>query len=319
MISLKDIKSAKERIENHVIRTPLLRIPALDDLLGCQVYLKAETLQYTGSFKLRGATNKLLALSEIEKKSGVVCASSGNHAQGVACAAKNLDIDAVIVMPENCNRVKLEGAKKFGAKVILEGTQSSQREAKALELVKDENRVLVHPYDDDYIRAGQGTIGLEILEDAPDMDVIVVPIGGGGLISGVSVAAKGIKPSIKIIGVEPAGASRYGLSRQAQMPVQLEKVDTIADGTRTDTANPMSYDLIEKYVDNLYSVDDECIRSAMKLSVADAKIVAEPSSVMGIAAGLSQQLSVKSTDKVCFVITGGNTDLSLLRQVLKES
>lgn len=222
-------------------------------------------------------------------------------------------------MPENCNRVKLEGAKKFGAKVILEGTQSSQREAKALELVKDENRVLVHPYDDDYIRAGQGTIGLEILEDAPDMDVIVVPIGGGGLISGVSVAAKGIKPSIKIIGVEPAGASRYGLSRQAQMPVQLEKVDTIADGTRTDTANPMSYDLIEKYVDNLYSVDDECIRSAMKLSVADAKIVAEPSSVMGIAAGLSQQLSVKSTDKVCFVITGGNTDLSLLRQVLKES
>ncbi len=315
MINYEDILSAKDRIDGYIIHTPLLRSPALDELLGCKVYLKAENLQHTGSFKLRGATNRLLILSNIEMKKGVVCASSGNHAQGVACAAQRLGIEATIVMPENCNKTKLEGVRRFGARTLLEGTMSSQREAKALQLVK-EGKVLVHPYDDDFVRAGQGTIGIEILDDQPDMDIIVVPVGGGGLISGVSVAVKSIKPGVKVIGIEPSGASRYGISREMNRPVKLDHVDTIADGTRTDRANERSFELIEKYVDKLVSVTDQSIRLAMKECVSKGKIVAEPSSVMGIAAGIDKKLAVKKTDRVCFVITGGNNDLQLLSDVI---
>ena len=189
MITLDDVKKARERINPYIIKTPLLRVPALDEYLNCQVYLKAENLQYTGSFKLRGATNKILSLSDQEKQYGVVSASSGNHAQGVACAAKRLGIKATIVMPRNCNPVKLENVKGFGAEVLLVGELASQREEKAKELAHNEKLTEVHPYADDYIRAGQGTIALEILEDEPEMDKIVVPIGGGGMISGISIVA----------------------------------------------------------------------------------------------------------------------------------
>lgn len=316
MITYQSVLEAKKRIEGHVIRTPLLRIPALDKKLGCKVYLKPENLQYTGSFKLRGASNKLLALTDEERKRGVVCASSGNHAQGVACAANRLGIDAIIVMPTNCNRIKLQGVESFGAKTILVGTKSSEREDKAKELVKEEGKTLVPPYDDDYVRAGQGTIGIEILEDEPDMDVIVVPIGGGGLISGVSTAVKAIKPTITVIGAEPKGASRYGLSRKENKLVWLDLVNTIADGTRTDRANKTSFNIIQSLVDELVTATDDSIRIAMKEVVANAKIIAEPSSVLGIAATIENNCRFKSTDKVCFVISGGNNDLELLSQVI---
>ncbi len=319
MITNSDIIQAKERIKDYIIRTPLLRVSALDKKLGCKVYLKPENLQHTGSFKLRGATNCLLALNNKQKKNGVVCASSGNHAQGVACAALNLGIDATIVMPINCNPVKLEGVKKYGATAILEGTLSSEREAKAKELVKKESRTLVHPFDNDYVRAGQGTIGIEILEDEPRLDAIVVPIGGGGLISGVAMAAKSIKSDISIIGVEPAGAARYGLSRLKDKPIELETVNTIADGTRTDKANETSFKIIQKLVDNLVTVKDDSIFKAMKECVSTAKIVAEPSSVTGIAAAMDNKLAVKEEDRVCFVISGGNNDLDLLIEALKHN
>lgn len=318
MITYQDILDAKKRISGHVIRTPLLRIPALDEKLGCQVYLKPENFQYTGSFKLRGASNRLLALTEEEKKHGVVCASSGNHAQGVACAAKRLGIDAVIVMPTNCNPVKLAGVKSFGATAILEGTQSSQRDSKAQELVEKEGRTMVPPYDDDYVRAGQGTIGLEILEDEPEMDVVVVPIGGGGLISGVATAVKSIRKEIRVIGAEPSGASRYALSRKEKKPMWLDSVNTIADGTRTDHANENSFVIIEKLVDELVSANDDFIRKAMKETVSNAKLIAEPSSVLGIAATLEGKCSFKKDDKVCFVLSGGNNDLALLSEVLSQ-
>jgi len=318
MITYNDILDAKERIDNYIIRTPLLRIPALDEKLGCQVYLKAENFQYTGSFKLRGASNRLLAMTEEEKKFGVVCASSGNHAQGVACAAKRLGIDAVIVMPTNCNPVKLDGVKEFDATVVLEGTLSSERDAKANEFVEKESRTLVHPFDDEYVRAGQGTIGIEILEDEAELDVIVVPIGGGGLISGISIAAKSIKPEIRIVGSEPSGASRYALSRKEKKPMWLDSVNTIADGTRTNHANENSFEIIEKLVDSLVSASDESIYKAMKEVVFSAKLVAEPSSVLGIAAVLEGKLSLKPEDKVCFVITGGNNDLTLLSEAIMK-
>lgn len=318
MITFDNVKEAQERIKGYVLRTPLLRVPALDEILGCEVYLKPENLQHTGSFKLRGATNCILSLSQDEKTRGIVACSSGNHAQGVACAAKRCGIDAVIIMPTNCNPVKLEGVKAFGVKVLLVGTLGSEREAKAKELMETEGRTQVHPYANDFIRAGQGTIGLEIMEDAPEMDVVVVPIGGGGLISGVATAVKGIRQDIRVIGMEPEGAPRYTLSREAGEPVTLSSVDTIADGTRTDHADPENFKAVERLVDTLVTVDDQAIKKAMKLMVSKSKIVAEPSSVMGIGAALSGKLPVKKDDKVCFVLSGGNNDLKQLAEILAD-
>ena len=316
MITLKDVQNAKERIAPYIIRTPLLRVPALDDYLNCQVYLKPENLQYTGSFKLRGATNRMLVLSDEEKQNGVVCASSGNHAQGVACAAKRLGIKATIVMSKNCNPVKLENVKQFGADVVMVGNSSTEREEKSKEISQAEKRTEIHPFADDYIKAGQGTIALEILDDEPNMDKIVVPIGGGGLISGIAVAAKGIKPNITIIGAEPQSANRYSESLKVGKPVKVENVNTIADGTRTERANLGNLEIIKKYVDILTTVEDEEIRKAMKLIVEKAKIVAEPSSSLGVAAISKNSLDIKSDDKVCFVISGGNNDLKLLSEIL---
>ncbi len=318
MISFEDVKKAQERIKGYVLRTPLLRVPALDEYLGCEVYLKPENLQHTGSFKLRGATNRILSMSEEEKKRGIVACSSGNHAQGVACAASRMGIDAVIIMPTNCNPVKLAGVKSYGVPVMLVGTLGSEREAKARELMETEGRTQIHPYADDGVRAGQGTIGLEILEDEPAMDAVVVPIGGGGLITGISTAVKGLKPDIRVIGMEPAGAPRYSLSRKEGKPVTLSHVDTIADGTRTDHADPENFPAIERLVNDLVTADDREIRKAMKILAEKAHLVAEPSSVMGIGAGLSGKLPVKKGEKVCFVLSGGNNDMELFAQVLKE-
>lgn len=316
MITFQDVLEAKERISSYIAHTPLLRVPSLDATLGCKVYLKPENLQITGSFKIRGALNAMLCLSDSQKKNGVVCCSSGNHAQGVACAAKILGLNAVIVMPENVNPVKLAGTKSYGATVLLAGTRSSERDEKANALVQQEGRTLIHPYANDYVRAGQGTIAIEILQDAPDIDTIVAPVGGGGMLSGIATAAKMIKPGIRIVGTEPAGAPRYSASRRAKKPIWLDNVDTIADGTRTDHADPDNFEMIEQLVDALVSVTDDDIRAAMKLTVSAAKVVAEPSSSMPVAATLSKKLNVRPDENVCFVISGGNVDPALLKEVL---
>jgi threonine dehydratase len=318
MITLLDVLAAELRIASFVLRTPLLRTPALDAPLGCRVYLKPENLQHTGSFKLRGATNRLLSLAEEHRRRGVVCASSGNHAQGVACAAERLGIDAVIVVPIDCNPVKLAGIRSFGATVLLEGRLSSEREARAAALAERQGRTVVHPYADDGVRAGQGTIGVEILRDQPEMDAVVVPVGGGGLICGVATAVKGIRPGTRVIGVEPQGAARYSASRAAGRPVTLGSVDTIADGTRTDRANPENFEAIERLVDDLVTAGDAEIRAAMKLALSCAKLVAEPSSVMGMAAAMAGRLPVGPSDRVCFVISGGNNDPALLSKILLQ-
>lgn len=318
MITLQDVQKAQERISPHIIRTPLLRVPALDEYLNCKVYIKPENLQHTGSFKLRGAMNRLLVLSDEEKQYGVVSASSGNHAQGVAYSSQLLGIKATIVMPENCNPVKAKNVKEFGSDLVLHGQLSSERDNKAKEIAKKEKRTEVHPFADDYVKAGQGTIALEILEDEPDMDIIVAPIGGGGLISGISIGAKSINPNITIIGVEPEGANRYSESLKAGEPVKLNKVDTIADGTRTDAANPSNFEIIKKYVDTVTTADDEDIKNAMKLVLEKAKIVVEPSSSLVIAAASKKSFKVKEDDKVCFVISGGNNDLKLLAEIINN-
>lgn len=316
MITFQDVLNAQERISAYIVHTTLLRVPSLDSVLGCKVYLKPENLQITGSFKIRGALNALLCLSDAQKKNGIVCCSSGNHAQGVACAAKILGLDAVIVMPENVNPVKLAGTKSYGATVMLAGTRSSERDEKANILVQREGRTLIHPYADDYVKAGQGTIAIEIFQDAPDIDTIVVPVGGGGMLSGIATAAKKIKPSVRVVGTEPSGASRYRVSRTEKKPIWLDNVDTIADGTRTDHADPDNFEIIERLVDSLVSVTDDDIRAAMKLTLSAAKVLAEPSSSMPIAAALSKKLSVRPNENVCFVISGGNVDPALLKEML---
>lgn len=315
-LSLKHIEEARERIKPFILKTPLLRIPALDEYLNCEVYLKPENLQITGSFKLRGATNKLESLTQEEKDSGVIAASSGNHGQAVAYAARNLGIKATIVMPEDVNPVKLENCKKYGAETILAGKIPSIREAKMAELIEERKMIGVHSYADIFVKAGQGTMSLEILEDEPDMDIIVVPIGGGGMISGIAVGAKELKPSIKIIGIEPKTANRYTESLKANKAVQVTNINTIADGTRTDIANPEVFETVKEYVDKLILVEDNEIRDAMKLIISKAKIVAEPSSSMGVAAALNNKIETDKNTKVCFIISGGNNDLNFLSEII---
>ena len=318
MIQWQDVIQAKERISSHIVRTPLLRIPALDEAVGCQVYLKHEGFQPMGAFKIRGAMNKALSLTPEERERGLVCASSGNHAQGVAYAAHKLGCRAVIVMPTNVNPVKLAGVKKWGGEIELVGTLASQREARAAQLVQERGMVEVHPYADPYVAAGQGTLALEVLEDLPDVSLVAAPIGGGGLISGIATAIKGSNPKVRTVGVEPAGAPRYTRSRAAGKPVQLESVDTIADGTRTDHATPDNFAMIQERVDELYTVEDRWIEKAMLLLMTKAKVIAEPSSAMPVAAALAGILPVKPEDKAVFVLSGGNVDPALLVRILSQ-
>lgn len=316
MIEYRDVQAAQARIASHIIRTPLPRVPALDEALGCQVYLKHEGFQAIGAFKIRGALNKALSLSEEELGRGLVCASSGNHAQGVAYAAHKLGAQAVIVMPTNANPVKLAGVQRWGGQVELVGTLSSQREERAAQLVREQGMVEIHPYADPFVAAGQGTLALEVLEDLPDASLIAAPIGGGGLISGIATAVKGAAPQVRTVGVEPAGAPRYTRSRAEGRPVQLESVQTIADGTRTDHANPDNFAVIQARVDELYTVEDRWIEEAMRLLMTAAKVIAEPSSVLPVAAALCGALPVRPEDKAVFVLSGGNADPALLARLL---
>lgn len=316
MIEYRDVQAARARIAPHIVRTPLLRVPALDEALGCQVYLKHEGFQAIGAFKIRGALNKALSLSEEELGRGLVCASSGNHAQGVAYAAHKLGAQAVIVMPTNANPVKLAGVQRWGGQVELVGTLSSQREERAAQLVREQGMVEIHPYADPFVAAGQGTLALEVLEDLPDASLIAAPIGGGGLISGIATTVKGAAPQVRTVGVEPAGAPRYTRSRAEGRPVQLESVQTIADGTRTDHANPDNFAVIQARVDELYAVEDRWIEEAMRLLMTAAKVIAEPSSALPVAAALCGALPVRPEDKAVFVLSGGNADPALLARLL---
>ena len=219
-------------------------------------------------------------------------------------------------MPTNANPVKLAGVQRWGGQVELVGTLSSQREERAAQLVREQGMVEIHPYADPFVAAGQGTLALEVLEDLPDASLIAAPIGGGGLISGIATAVKGAAPQVRTVGVEPAGAPRYTRSRAEGRPVQLESVQTIADGTRTDHANPDNFAVIQARVDELYTVEDRWIEEAMRLLMTAAKVIAEPSSVLPVAAALCGALPVRPEDKAVFVLSGGNADPALLARLL---
>lgn len=313
-ITLADIREARARIEGVAVRTPLV---ALDEP-GLTLYLKPENLQPIGAFKLRGAYNKIASLKEEERLRGVVTYSSGNHAQGVAYAARTLATKAVIVMPSNAPEIKRQATAALGAEVVLVGASGVERQMKAEELAAKHGYVMVPPYDDRKIIAGQGTVGLEILEDLPDVDVVLVPVGGGGLISGISTAIKSMKPSAQVIGVEPELAADAQASLRAGHIVKfpIEQVQsTCADGLRAQYVGTLTFEHIRRYVDNIVTVSEDEIMSAVRLLAQNSRTVAEPSGAVTTAAWLYHRASLPASSRVVAVISGGNIDPALLDRV----
>ena len=286
--------TAREHLKSMLLPTHLIYSPLFSEESGNKIYIKPENLQKTGAFKIRGAYNKILKLTEEEKKRGVIASSAGNHAQGVAYAARELGIKAVIVMPKTTPLIKVQSTKKYGAEVVLYGDVYDDAYQKAKELEEKEGYVFVHPFNDPDVLEGQGTIALEILEELPNTDVIVVPIGGGGLISGIACAAKQLKPDIKIVGVEPSGAASATEALKKNKLVSLPEANTIADGTAVKRIGELNFDFIKKYVDEVVTVDDYELTEVFLLLAEKHKLIAENSGVLPLAALKNSPTAVRT-------------------------
>jgi threonine dehydratase len=309
MIDFSDIESAHSVLQNVVNKTPLLSSKTFNGMVGVEAYFKAENFQRIGAFKIRGAYNKIFSLSQKERNAGVIAHSSGNHAQGVALACKLLGIKAVVVMPSDSVKSKVEATKSYGAKVVFTGVTTDDRERTTSELIAKHGYTLVPPYDDGKIIAGQGTVALEIFQDLKDLDYLFVPVGGGGLISGCSVAAKHLSPKTKVIGVETVGANDCYQSFIEKRIVKLTSVNTIADGMRTLSVGERNFEIIMKFVDDIITVTDEDVIDMMKFFFERMKTVVEPTGAVAPAAIMKNVLGLKDK-KVCAVISGGNIDKS---------
>lgn len=314
-MKLQDFTTAREHLQKVLLPTHLIYSPIFSEESGNQIYIKPENLQKTGAFKIRGAYNKINKLTEEEKKRGVIASSAGNHAQGVAYAARELGIKAVIVMPKTTPLIKVQSTKKYGAEVVLYGDVYDDAYQKAKELEAQEGYVFVHPFDDIDVLEGQGTIALEILEEMPDAEVIVVPIGGGGLISGIAAAAKMIKPDIKIIGVEPSGAASATEALKKNKVVTLPEANTIADGTAVKRIGDLTFNCIKQYVDEVVTVDDYELTEAFLLLAEKHKIIAENSGILPLAA--LKKLSERGK-KIVPVVSGGNIDVLMISSIINK-
>ena len=312
---LYDFMEARERLNTVITKTKLIYSNIFSNETGNEVYIKPENLQRTGAFKIRGAYNKIAKLTEEEKKRGVIAASAGNHAQGVALAAQKLGIKAVIVMPKHTPLIKVEATKRYGADVILTGEVYDEAYEYAKKLQEKEGYTFVHPFDDEDVIEGQGTIALEVLDELPNADIILVPIGGGGLISGIASAAKLKNPLIKIIGVEPEGAASALEARKNKHVVELAEANTIADGTAVKKIGEITFDYIEKYVDDIVTVSDYELMAAFLILVEKHKIVAENSGILSVA-GL-KKLNVKGK-KIISIISGGNIDVLTISSMINK-
>jgi threonine dehydratase len=316
LVTIEDIRSGQVRLNGIARRTRLVKFdhPESD---ARRLFLKPENQQPIGAFKLRGAYNKIASLSPEDRKRGVITYSSGNHAQGVAYAARALGVKAVIVMPENAPAIKREATAALGAEIVFVGPGSAERQSKAEELAAQNGYVIVPPYNDEQIIAGQGTIGLEILEDLPDVETVFAPVGGGGMISGVATAIKLSKPSVKVIGVEPelAGDARASLhaGKIVQFPAD-EVVRTIADGLRTQSIGPINFEHIRRYVDDIITVSEDEIREAVRLLAANPDTVAEPSGAVSVAGFLFHREQIPKTKLNVAIISGGNIDAKMLEE-----
>jgi threonine dehydratase len=317
MITLDDLHSAQKRLQGITVRTKLIDFPLCAEDPR-RLLLKPENQQPIGAFKLRGAYNKIASLSDNERKRGVISYSSGNHAQGVAYAARALKTKAVIVMPNNAPAIKREATAKLGAEIVLVGPGSDERKSRAEELAAQHGHVIVPPYNDEKIIAGQGTIGLEILEALPNVEAILSPVGGGGLISGIAAAIKLTDPKIKVIGVEPELAADAQASLRQGKIVQFpgEQVSrTLADGLRTQSIGPINFDHIRAYVDDIISVTEDEIRKAMKYLSANPETVAEPSGAVATAGFIFHAKELPQTKLNVAIISGGNIEPQMLEEL----
>ncbi|OUR99747.1 threonine ammonia-lyase [Halobacteriovorax marinus] len=318
MITIEDIKIAREKIKDQIIKTPSTYSSNLSKIVKCNVYLKLENLQLTGAYKVRGALNRLMNLSDEEKANGVIASSAGNHAQGVALAAKKQGIEATIVMPVTTPLSKIQGTKKFGAKVILHGNFYDEAYTKALEIQAKEGQTFIHPFNDEDIIAGQGTIGLELFESIPDLDTVIIPIGGGGLISGISIALKTLNPKIRIIGVEAAQIAAMKASVEAGKIVEIPKERTIADGIAVTTVKENTFEIVQKYVDEIVTVSELEMAHAIMTLLEVEKVLVEGAGAAAFAALSHGKIKGIEGKKVGVIVSGGNIDINFLSKVLER-
>jgi len=318
LLDLNLVKQAQKRIEGVVVKTPFAYAPLLSNISHAEVFVKKENLQITGAFKLRGAFNKIASLSEEERAKGVIAASAGNHAQGVAFAAKHFGTHALIVMPESTPITKINGVTSYGAEVVLAGTNYDEAYAYATEYAQSNALVFIHPFEDDEVIAGQGTVALEMLAEHADLDVIVVPMGGGGLVSGIAIAAKAINPDIKIIGVSASGAPALKNSFEQKTATHTSSVRTIADGIAVRDASTMTLDYMLSSVDQVVSVDDEEIANAILYLLEKQKLVVEGAGAVGVAALLHHKIAKLENKKIGLVLSGGNIDVTMLSVIIEK-
>lgn len=309
-----DVRTAQVRLTGFTHQTPVLTARGLDDASGLQCYLKCENFQRTGSFKLRGATNFVQQIPEASRALGVVAFSSGNHAQAVAYASRSAGIAATIIMPEDAPKTKIFNTRDMGAKVITYNRLTEDREAIGRKIAEESGATLIPPYDHPWIIAGQGTLALELMEEIPDLDALLVCLGGGGMLSGCALIAKEINPAIRVFGVEPEVANDYWLSLRAGKPVRVDGNATIADGLRTPQPGEITFPIVQQLVEDVLLVSEEEILNAMRYTLTRLKMVAEPSGVVCIAAAMAGKIPA-GIRRVGLVVSGGNVDLELLAKL----
>lgn len=312
-IPLEDFEAARRRVSAHAYHTPLLTSRILSERTGFEIRLKAEIFQRTGSYKIRGPLNKLPQLSEEQRRRGVICSSAGNHAQGVALAAKIYGVKAVVVMAENATPSKVEATRGYGAEVVLHGQIWDEANEKMKQLAAEHGFTIIHPFDDLQLITGQGTLGMEIFDDFPEADVVIVPIGGGGLISGVSTALKARNPKIRVIGVESSDGPAMKRSIEAGKVVTLERIDCVIDGLRVKRVGENNFRIVRDYVDQIVTLPDEKIFEAMLWIMAHGKVVVEGAAAAPVAALLNGLIPAPKGSKVVCVLSGGNLNLDQLR------
>ncbi|GAA0306763.1 threonine ammonia-lyase [Halarchaeum salinum] len=318
MLELDDVHEAVTPVSEVARRTPLAHSYTFSAMTGADVHLKFENTQRTGSFKVRGAANRVQRLDEAEREAGVVTASAGNHAQGVALAATRAGVDAVIVMPETAPISKVKATQSYGAEVVLHGVDYDEAQARAHEIEAEEERTYVHAFDDETVMAGQGTIGIEIMEDLPATDTVVVPVGGGGLIGGVATAVTAIAPDVRVVGVQAAGASSVADSLQKGHITEAAQVDTIADGIAVRGVGERTFPVVRERVDEVVTVTDAEIANALVLLLERGKTLVEGAGAVSLAALLADAFEYDDDETVVPILSGGNVDLTLLATVIRR-
>lgn len=317
MITLDNIKDAKKNLKDVALHTPINKSPFLSKTFNSEIYLKKENLQLTGSFKLRGAFNRIANLDEKSKEKGVVAASAGNHAQGLAFAANHFGIEATIFMPEATPLTKVSGVKSHGGKVVLTGENFDEAYSAAMKFKEEKGCEFIHPFADDDVIAGQGTMAFELLDDVENLKQIIVPIGGGGLISGIAIAIKAINPDIKITGVVASGAPAMKESYKSQMAIDSKSVKTIADGIAVKNVTPKMLDIIVDHVDDIVEVSDNEIANAILFLLEKEKLVVEGAGAVAVAAIMHEKVEIEDS-RVCAVVSGGNIDVTVLSQIIEK-